>query len=81
MRIRAPFPDWNFDPDPPALSPLSLPDINEVHVVATMVAAEANSVVTFNVAHFSHAARVEAPDAFLVAEVQTSKAHGSIAKV
>jgi hypothetical protein len=64
------FPGANFDPDPATLNTLSLPDMNDVHVVATAVAAEAPTIVTFNVAHFPEAVlapiglRAETPDAF-----------------
>ncbi|HWN49778.1 MAG TPA: PIN domain-containing protein [Xanthobacteraceae bacterium] len=42
------FPGASFDPDPATLSTLSLPDMNDVHVVATAVAAEAQTIVTYS---------------------------------
>jgi predicted nucleic acid-binding protein len=64
------FPGANFDPDPETLSTISLPDMNDIHAVATAVAAQAKSIVTYNVRHFSDAVlgplglRVETPDEF-----------------
>jgi predicted nucleic acid-binding protein len=46
------FPGANFDPDPEMLSTICLPDMSDIHVVATAVAAQANSIVTYNVRHF-----------------------------
>lgn len=65
------FPGASFDPDPATLSTLSLSDMNDVHVVATAVAAEAQTIVTYNVGHFPDRAlaairlRAETPDAFI----------------
>jgi predicted nucleic acid-binding protein len=53
------FPGANFDPDPRTLSGISLPDPNDIHVVATAVAAHAKFIVTYNVRHFAD--RVIAP--------------------
>ena len=53
------FPGANFDPDPETLSTISLPDMSDIHVVATAVAAQAKSIVTYNVRHFPE--RVLAP--------------------
>jgi predicted nucleic acid-binding protein len=64
------FPGANFDPDPETLRSVSLPDTNDIHVVATAVAAQAKSIVTYNVRHFSDEVlgpleiRAEAPDEF-----------------
>jgi hypothetical protein len=64
------FPGANFEPDPTTLSALSLPDMGDVHVVATAIAAEAHTIVTFNEKHFPGdllgpmGLRVETPDAF-----------------
>jgi predicted nucleic acid-binding protein len=64
------FPGANFDPDPETLSTIPLPDTNDIHVVATAVAAKAKSIVTYNVRHFSGAVlgplglRAETPDEF-----------------
>jgi predicted nucleic acid-binding protein len=64
------FPAANFDPDPETLSTISLPDMNDVHVVATAVAAEARCIVTYNIRDFSGTAlnslglRAESPDEF-----------------
>lgn len=46
------FPGANFEPDSKILASLRLPDAGDVHVVATAVAAEANSIVTYNERHF-----------------------------
>ena len=46
------FPGANFDPDPQALNTISLPDVNDTHIVATAVAAQASSIVTYNRRHF-----------------------------
>src|ERR1700730_6193434 len=43
-QVEKAFPGANFDPDPVTLSTLSLPDMNDVHVVATAVAAEARTI-------------------------------------
>jgi len=64
------FPGANFDPDPETLSTISLPDTNDIHVVATAVAAHANSIITYNLRHFpdlvlgSLRLRAETPDEF-----------------
>ena len=64
------FPGANFDPDPETLSTVSLPDTNDIHVVATAVAAQAKSIVIYNVRHFSDEVlgplglRAETPDEF-----------------
>jgi hypothetical protein len=66
------FPGASFDPDRETLRKLSLPDVNDVHVVATAVAAEAQSIVTYNVRHFPEqilaplGLHVETPDDFCV---------------
>lgn len=66
------FPGANFDPDPEALRTISLPDANDIHVVATAIAAEAKSIVTYNVRHFPSGVlgplglRAETPDEFCV---------------
>jgi predicted nucleic acid-binding protein len=46
------FPGANFDPDSNTLTSLHLPDPEDVHVVATAVASEANVIVTYNERHF-----------------------------
>ncbi len=46
------FPGASFDPDPKMSSTIFLPDTNDIHVVATAVAAQAKSIVTYNVRHF-----------------------------
>ena len=46
------FPGANFDPDPQTLLTVKLPDMNDVHVIAIAVAAQANSIVTYNEKHF-----------------------------
>ncbi len=80
------FPGANFDPDPATLSTISLPDTNDIHVVATAVAAQAKSIVTYNVRHFPErilgplGLRVETPDEFcarLFHEVQTAVIEGA----
>jgi predicted nucleic acid-binding protein len=64
------FPGANFDPDPTTLKSLLLPDEGDIHVVATAVAAEADTIITYNGPHFpSHilaplGLRTERPDAF-----------------
>ena len=66
------FPGANFDPDPDpeTLSTISLPGMSDIHVVATAVAAQAKSIVTYNVRHFPERVlaprglRVETPDEF-----------------
>jgi len=64
------FPGANFGPDASALKTISLPDASDAHVVATAVAAQARTIVTYNLAHFPDVAlsplriRTESPDAF-----------------
>lgn len=64
------FPGANFDPDLKALTTISLPDINDIHVVATAVAAQAKFIVTYDLRHFSDRVlgplglRAETPDEF-----------------
>jgi predicted nucleic acid-binding protein len=80
------FPGANFDPDPETLSTILLPDMNDIHVVATAVAAQAKSIVTYNVRHFPERALaprglcVETPDEFcarLFHEAQTAVIEGA----
>ena len=64
------FPGANFDPDPETLKAILLPDANDLHVVAVAVAAQANSIVTYNIRHFPDrllrplGLRTETPDEF-----------------
>jgi predicted nucleic acid-binding protein len=64
------FPGANFDPDPQTLMTVRLPDMNDVHVVATAVAAKASSIVTYNEPDFPEpivrplGIRIETPDMF-----------------
>jgi predicted nucleic acid-binding protein len=64
------FPGANFDPDPKTLSAVSLADTNDIHVVATAVAAQAKFIVTYNLRHFADEVlgplglRAETPDEF-----------------
>ena len=66
------FPGANFDPDPETPKAVSLPDLADVHVVATAVAAQAKSIVTYNGRHFPDlilaplGLRTETPDDFCV---------------
>jgi len=80
------FPGANVAPDPEALSSISLPDVNDTHVVATAVAAEANSIVTYNRRHFPDRILAplglctETPDEFcsrLFDQVQTDVIEGA----
>jgi predicted nucleic acid-binding protein len=60
----------SFDPDPEILKSLALPDMDDVHVIATAVAARARTIVTYNGRHFPNRTlaplglRTESPDAF-----------------
>ena len=71
LQMEQAFPGANFDPDPTALNTVSLPDTNDVHVVATAIAAQAQAIITYNHAHFPDrilspmGLRVETPDAFV----------------
>jgi hypothetical protein len=64
------FPGANFEPDASALKTIALPDAEDIHVVATAIAAQAQTIVTYNLAHFPDAAlspqrlRAESPDTF-----------------
>src|SRR5262249_31928786 len=64
------FRGGNFDRDGKILASLRLRDRGDVHVVATAVAAEANSIVTYNEKHFPEQVvaplglRAETPDFF-----------------
>jgi predicted nucleic acid-binding protein len=64
------FPGANFDPDPETLKSISLPDMGDAHVIATAVAAQAKTIVTYNERHFPNriltplGLRTESPDAF-----------------
>jgi predicted nucleic acid-binding protein len=64
------FPGANFDPDLATLKTISLPDMDDVHVVATAIAAEARTIVTYNEPDFPDeilarlGLRKERPDAF-----------------
>jgi predicted nucleic acid-binding protein len=64
------FPGASFDPDPDTINILSLPDMNDAHVVASAVAANAASIVTYNERHFPDRTlapfglRAETPDTF-----------------
>jgi hypothetical protein len=40
------FPGANFAPDPDILATVTLPDMNDVHVVATAVAAQPQTIIT-----------------------------------
>ena len=66
------FPGANVEPDRPTLRDLALPDLTDVPVVATAVAAEASSIVTYNGRHFPGrilvplGLRAETPDEFCV---------------
>jgi hypothetical protein len=80
------FPGANFDPDPQTLNAILLPDTNDLHVVAIGVAAQAKSIVTYNVRHFPDRVLrplglgVETPDEFcarLFHEAQTAVIEGA----
>jgi hypothetical protein len=64
------FPGASFDPDSEILKSISLPDMDDVHVIATAVAAQAKTIVTYNGRHFPNRTlaplglRAESPDAF-----------------
>lgn len=64
------FPGANFAPDPAALKAIQLPDANDVQVVATAIAAEAETIVTYNISDFpgdvlaAVGLRKETPDVF-----------------
>lgn len=64
------FPGASFDPDSKVLAIVRLPDAEDVHVVATAIAAEANVIVTYNKRHFPNEVlgplglRSETPDFF-----------------
>jgi hypothetical protein len=64
------FPGANIAPDQEVLAGISLPDPHDAHVIATAVAAQAVTIVTYNEAHFPAAAlaslglRQEIPDVF-----------------
>jgi predicted nucleic acid-binding protein len=74
------FPGANFDPDPQTLTTLKLPDMNDLHVVATAVAAKANSIVTYNGRHFPGPVveplglRIETPDMFCARLINQARA-------
>lgn len=80
------FPGANFDPDPHTLATVTLPDMNDVHVVAAAVAAQARTIVTYDTHHFPASAlyplalRKETPDAFcarLFVETQAEVVEGA----
>ncbi len=64
------FPGASFEPDAETLKTISLPDEDDVHVIATAVAAQAKTIVTYNGRHFPNrilaplALRTETPDEF-----------------
>ncbi len=64
------FPGANFAPDPEISKTISLPDMDDAHVVATAVTAQAKTIVTYNERHFPSqilaplALCTETPDAF-----------------
>jgi hypothetical protein len=80
------FPAANFDPDPETLNNVILPDVNDIHVVAVAVAAQARTIVTYNVQHFPDRSvapvglHAETPDEFcarLFHEAQTDVIDGA----
>jgi len=70
LQMEQAFPGANFEPDPLTLTTLSLPDVDDVHIVATAMAAHAQTIITYNIAHFPSAdltpigLRAEEPDVF-----------------
>jgi predicted nucleic acid-binding protein len=80
------FPGANFDPDPETLKSIATPDKNDAHVIATAIAAQATTVVTYNGRHFPDrmlaplGLRAVTPDAFcarLFGEVQDDVIEGA----
>jgi predicted nucleic acid-binding protein len=51
-KMETAFPGANFPPDSSILEMVSLPDPDDVHVVATAVSAEAGIIVTYNESDF-----------------------------
>ena len=70
LEMEKAFPGANFDPDPEILKSAYLPDKGDVHIVATAVAAQAKTIVTYNVRDFPDRLLIplgfsaETPDAF-----------------
>jgi hypothetical protein len=66
------FPGANFNPDPETSKAILLPDANDLHVLAIGVAAQAKSIVTYNIRHFPNRVlgplglRAETPDEFCI---------------
>jgi hypothetical protein len=64
------FPGASFNFDAKRLKGIALPDENDVHVVATAVAAAATTIVTYNIRHFPKrilaplGLNAQTPDAF-----------------
>jgi predicted nucleic acid-binding protein len=80
------FPGANVDPNPQTLGALSLPDQNDAHVIATALAAQAETIVTYNGRHFPDSIlaplgiRAQMPDAFLarlLSEAQADVVNGA----
>ena len=80
------FPGANFEPDPVALQTILLPDPDDVHVVATAISAEADTIVTYNESDFPNdvlalvGLRKETPDLFcarIFAETQIEFIEGA----
>jgi hypothetical protein len=80
------FPGAKFDPDPVILRTVALPDVNDAHVVATAIGAQAASIVTYNQRHFPDriliplGLRAETPDEFctrLFREAETNVIEGA----